>query len=366
VTSPLIPATSARPFGRPWILVTAGWLVVGLLSSAQSVLLRRLESESAIDLATALLGTVPGWLVYALVTPVVVWVTRRWPLTPGGRGRAVVAHSTLALLTTIVHTTVVIVAQRAAYPDPMAARPLMGWAAMYLTNRLLLELITYGAIAGAVIALDAQRRLRTRELASAALETRLAQAQLQALQGQLQPHFLFNTLNAIGVLVREDPAAAERVVSLLADLLRRTLDTAQQQEVPLREEIDFLQRYLEIERTRFPDRLTIAVEIPEAIGDLLVPSFLLQPLVENAVRYGIAPRTSGGRVVVRGRRAGADLVLEVWNDGAPLAGDRREGIGLGTTRERLQRLYGPEATLTLASADGGVCARVTLPAQGAS
>ena len=355
---------SSRPLARPAFLIAGGWAAVGLISSAQAAVMSRLESGTPPDLGTALLGTVPGWLVYALVTPAVVALVRRYPFTPGHRGRAAAAHALLAVATTLLHTAAVLGESRLAYPTSMTERSRSGWVAFYLANRGLLELITYGAIAGAVIAIDAQRRLRARELASAALTAQLARAQLQALQGQLQPHFLFNTLNAIGVLVRDDPAAAGRVVALLADLLRRTLDVAQQQEVPLREELDFLARYLEIERTRFPDRLRVAVEVPEPLGALLVPSFVLQPLVENAVRHGIAPRTEGGRVVVRGRRSGDRLELEVWNDGAPLAPDRRDGIGLAATRERLERLYGPAAALTLEGAEGGVRARVTLPVRG--
>jgi LytS/YehU family sensor histidine kinase len=358
ITDPSVP----RHFGRPWLLVTGGWLLAGVIASAQSALFQRLEAGTALDAATALLATVPGWLVYALVTPAVVGVVKRWPLAPGTMRAALLAHGALALATVCVHALVVLGANRLALPASMTARPLASWAAMYLTNRILLELIVYGAIAGAVIAFDAQRRLRERELAAAELETQLARAQLQALQGQLQPHFLFNTLNAIGVLVREDPAAAGRVVSLLADLLRRTLDVAQQQEVPLREELDFLGRYLEIEQTRFPDRLTVTVEVPEPLGDLLVPSFLLQPLVENAVRHGIATRPAGGRVVVRGRRESAVLILDVWNDGVLLTSDRPEGIGLAATRERLDRLYGDRAGLTLQAAEGGVRAQVRLPA----
>ena len=355
-----------RPLARPGFLIAGGWLLLGLISSGQSAVMNRLESGGAVDLSTVLLGTLPGWVVYALATPLVIGVVRRFPFITGRRGAAFVAHGVLAVAMALTHACVVLIESRYAFPAGMEGRTFGSWFALYLANRGLLELITYGAIAGAVIAVDAQRRLRARELANAGLEAQLARAQLQALQGQMQPHFLFNTLNAIGVLIREDPPAAGRVVSLLADLLRRTLDVAQQQEVPLREELDFLARYLEIERTRFPDRLRVLVDVPEALGAQLVPSFLLQPLVENAVRHGIAPRPEGGRIAVRGRRDGEALVLDVWNDGAPLDPDRRDGIGLAATRERLQRLYGAAATLTLGPAEGGVRARVTLPAREAT
>lgn len=355
--------TSPHPIARAGFLIAGGWLLLGLISSGQSAIMNRLESGSPLDLATALLGTVPAWLVYALVTPAVIAVVERFPFVPGHRGRALLAHGALAIVTTLVHTGAVLGESRLAYPASMSGRTMWGWVAFYLANRGLLELITYGAIAGAVIAVDTQRRLRAKELAAAALESQLARAQLQALQGQLQPHFLFNTLNAIDVLVREDPVAARRVVSLLADLLRRSLDITQRQLVPLHEELEFLGRYLEIERTRFPDRLAVTMDVPEPLGPTLVPSFVLQPLVENAVRHGIAPRPEGGRVVIRGRVEGATLTLDVWNDGAPLAAGRRDGIGLTATRERLARLYGPAASVVLAAAEGGVRARVCLPAR---
>ncbi|HEU4570508.1 MAG TPA: histidine kinase [Gemmatimonadales bacterium] len=347
---------------RPWLLVAAGWLVMGLVAAAQTTLFSRLESGRALDLPTALLVTVPGWLVYALATPAVAWRVRREPFAAGRRTRAALWHLGLALLVALVHATVVATCNLLGFPQARAERTLAAWVGLILANRIILELVVYAAIAGVVLAWDALRQLRAREVAAAALEAQLARAQLQALQGQLQPHFLFNTLNAIGVLVREDAAAAGRMISLLANLLRRTLDAAQQQEVPLREELEFLERYLEIERTRFPDRLRTAIEVPGALLGVRVPSFVLQPLVENAVRHGIAPRPEGGRVVVRARREGALVALEVWNDGAPLAAGRRDGIGLTATRERLARLYGEAGTLTLSAADGGVLARVTLPA----
>ncbi|HVX88140.1 MAG TPA: histidine kinase [Gemmatimonadales bacterium] len=354
---------SPRALGRPWLLVTGGWLAVGLISAAQTSLFRRLESGEPLDLGTAVLVTVPGWWSYALVTGWVVFLVRRVPFTPGGRGAAIGAHAASAMGVALLHALLVTAMNMAGFPEVLRERSFGSVLLLYLANRAVLELLIYGAILGGVVAWDTGRRLRARELATAALETQLTRAQLQALQGQLHPHFLFNTLNAIGVLVRDDPAAAARVVSLLADLLRRTLDGAQQQEVALREELDFLERYLEIERTRFPDRLRTAIEVAAPLRELLVPSFLLQPLVENAVRYGIAPRPEGGRVVVRAAREGDRLVLDVWNDGAPIAEHYGEGIGLGATRERLVRLYGEAGSLELAAAEGGVRCRVILPAR---
>lgn len=349
--------------GRPWLLILGGWTLVGLIATGQFAIFTRLASEDGGGLGAMLLSTLTPWLVYALVTPVVGWIVARYPFVPGARGRAIAAHTAMALVTTLLHAAAVVESSALADPASLDGRPFLHWIARFLASRVLLELITYGAIAGAFIALDARRRLREREQTAAALAIQLAQAQLQALQGQLQPHFLFNTLNAIGVLVREDPVGAERVVSLLADLLRRALDGAARQEVALAEELEFLEHYLEIERTRFPDRLTTTIDVTADLRRLQVPSFLLQPLVENAVRHGIAPRPEGGRVRVGAHRDGAALVLDVWNDGVPLAAGRPEGIGLGATRDRLFHLYRGAAALTLEAADGGVRARVVLPAR---
>lgn len=355
----------STPHGRsrPWLLITGGWLAVGLISAAQTTLFRRLETGEPLDLGTALLVTVPGWAFYALVTPWALYLARRVPFVPGRMKAALGVQVISAIVVGSLHAAVVTACNVAGFPEVLAERSVGSLFVLYLANRAVLELLVYAAIVGGLLAWDSGRKLRERELAAAALETQLARAQLQAIQGQLHPHFLFNTLNAIGVLVREDPVAAGRVVSLLADLLRRTLDVAQQQEVTLGEELEFLERYLEIERTRFPDRLRTAIEVPVELRGMLVPSFLLQPLVENAVRHGIAPRPEGGRVVIRGRREGERLQLEVWNDGAPLRSSRPEGIGLGATRERLARLYGTAGVLALEPSGGGVLARVTLPAR---
>jgi len=218
-------------------------------------------------------------------------------------------------------------------------------------------IVFYFALLGCAIAIDSRERART-------LAAELAQAQVRALQMQLHPHFLFNTLHAIRVLVREDPAAAERTLTLLGDLLRQTLAGAEQQTVPLKQELTFLGLYLEIEQTRFSDRLNIRFDVAPDALDLLVPNLILQPLVENAIRHGVSKRSEPGRVIVRGRRRNGTLELGVENDGPPLGpgGVERMGIGLATTRERLHRLYGGDASLVLSDLpEGGVVAEVRLP-----
>jgi LytS/YehU family sensor histidine kinase len=209
------------------------------------------------------------------------------------------------------------------------------------------------AVYWVVIAVDqgiaSQRR-------AAQLESRLATAQLQALRMQLNPHFLFNTLNAVAALVRKDPEAAEEMVTELGDFLRLTLAGSDAQEVSLREELGFLERYLKIERVRFPDRLTTTVTVEPGTEEARVPSLILQPIVENAIRHGIAGRAEPGRVEVGARRAGDALLLEVRDDGAGLRPERSgplgEGVGLANTRARLEQLYGRDGRLEIESPEG--------------
>lgn len=206
--------------------------------------------------------------------------------------------------------------------------------------------------------------LETRERARAL--DQLAEAQLHSLRLQLQPHFLFNTLNTITALIGAEPRAAERMVAGLSELLRASLRLADEQEVPLARELAHLRLYVDIQQTRFGDRLDVAMDVDPAVRSALVPSLLLQPLVENAIRHGIAPRASGGRISVRASRDADDLRLEVRDDGVgavTLDGVlAREGVGLTNTRERLRRLHGARHRFAYESRVGsGFAVRITVP-----
>ncbi|HEY9479554.1 MAG TPA: histidine kinase [Gemmatimonadaceae bacterium] len=198
------------------------------------------------------------------------------------------------------------------------------------------------------------------------LEARLARAQLEALELQLHPHFLFNTLNAITALIAQEPRSAERIVNGLSELLRFSLSRAGEQEVTLERELDLLSRYIEIQQVRFPDRLRVEVDVEPAALTALVPSMILQPLVENAIRHGIAPRAAGGRVDVRAERDGDTLRLVVSDDGlgarSPVSGEARGGVGLGNTRARLQHLYGERHEMHAGPAEvGGYVVSIDIP-----
>jgi sensor histidine kinase YesM len=209
-------------------------------------------------------------------------------------------------------------------------------------------------------------RYRENELRAAQLESQLAQAQLLALRTQLNPHFLFNTLHSISALMHRDVRAANRMISQLSDLLRLSLEIGGAQEVPLKTEMEFVERYLEIQRTRFPDRMTLDLHVqPEAL-DALVPNFVLQPLVENAVRHGIATSSAGGRISIRARCEGSNVLLEVRDNGpgfpAGFSLNRHAGLGLANTQERLKQLYADEHVFAVSNAkEGGACVTILIP-----
>jgi len=192
------------------------------------------------------------------------------------------------------------------------------------------------------------------------------QSNLQTLKTQLQPHFLFNTLNAIASLVHRKPDAAEDMIGSLSDFLRVTLDTAQEHEVPLRREIEFLDLYLEIQQARFGERLRIEKEIEPAALDVFVPALILQPLVENSVRHGIEPRETGGTIFIRAHRDESSLQFEIRDDGEGLKAGQfaalREGVGLSNTKARLQELYGEAHSFQITpNGEGGLTVKVTVP-----
>ncbi|PWU16825.1 MAG: hypothetical protein C5B50_12435 [Verrucomicrobia bacterium] len=208
------------------------------------------------------------------------------------------------------------------------------------------------------------RRSQERERAALELESRLAEARLQALRAQLHPHFLFNTLNAISTLVHKDPDAADEMIANLSELLRVTLDSSAEQEIPLRQELDFLDRYLEIQQVRFGERLRVEKQVDAASLEAQVPTLILQPLVENAIRHGIEPLTDAGVVFIGTRRNGNSVELVVRDNGAgPQKPSKpRGGIGLANTRARLQELYGDEASLILTTpSEGGFKVEIKLP-----
>jgi sensor histidine kinase YesM len=248
---------------------------------------------------------------------------------------------------------------RARLLSPANTRSYLDW----VVGGFYFDFLGYWSAIGVIYAWEYHAESRRRELEAARLDGALRTAELENLRSQLQPHFLFNALQSISTLIHRDPAAADRMLTDLSELLRGSLAHAARQEVPLRDELAFLQRYLDVMRVRLGDRLAVSLDVPDALLDALVPSLLLQPLVENAIRHGIADRAEGGRVTIAARGDGDRLVLEIADDGpgmsAPATGG---GIGLSNTRERLGRLYGPAASLATRSTAGrGTTVTLTVP-----
>ena len=228
--------------------------------------------------------------------------------------------------------------------------------AYFVPRKIGFSYVTFCALVFVVLAADYHRLYRDRELRAARLEGALARAQLRALQAQLQPHFLFNTLNTIATLIPEDPAAAEELVESLGELLRAALRDGGRDEIPLRQELDLLDQYLRIQERRFHDRLRVERAFAPDLADAMVPPLILQPLVENAIRHGVAARQGGGTVTVRTERSDDSLLLTVEDDGPgfqPESDGRLIGVGLANTRARLGQLYGVTGVLATGNLPGG-------------
>lgn len=348
------------------LLAFAGASIIGVAAAGQVAFLTKGEAHP-VPFLRGLAIEFPIWWFWALATPVVLALGRRRPLVggPPPSWRALPAHVAALAGLLALHALVVAGVSLALFPGAGDFRQNFVES---LFNRAISDVLVYAAILGVGYTLDYQSRFRDRALDTARLESELALAELRALKMQLHPHFLFNTLNTAAVLVEENPAAAKDVLGLLADLLRATLDQSGVQEIRLSEELELLETYLTIERTRFPDRLTVALDIAAETRDAWVPNLVLQPLVENAVRYAIAPRSAPGRITIRARRAGHGdvLTLSIIDDGPgmkPGPNGGGAGLGISTTRARLERLYGAAGRLELTPAsDGpGTVATVTMP-----
>lgn len=363
------PAKESSPFtARWWAVAAAIWTTLGVMAALQQAGTFRMRGALRSEWVLVF-AQIPRWLVWLPFTPLIFIACRRFPFSRPRLLRALLAHLAIAAAMIAIveggHAQISLLVERVTGTVVDLNRPTdFELTAIAILTRFVSGIVTYAAVVGVALALDSQRRLRERDLRAAHLEADLARAQVQAIKMQVQPHFLFNTLHAINVLIKEDPAVATRMVTLLGDLLRHTLSRATVAEVALRTELDVLALFLEIERVRFQDRLTVAFDVPRETMTALVPELILQPLAENAIKHGIGSSTGGVAIAVRARREGGALVLEVTDTGPGPADDGtpRERIGLSTVRARLERLYGDGQSLTIERAPGGGCvARITLP-----
>ncbi len=370
-----------------WALIAGFWTLVALVFSALIYFAMSAESsaeaEAEVWSASWVLifaSQVVHWGLWIAFTPLILWLARRFPLpmepkreearaTPRNRwGRWGLVHLGAGVGVGVVHLFLASAGYFLIRPFPSEDPNF--WAlflGLCLSPLLFVDLLMYWGVLWVGYAVDYYRRFKEEEIHASGLETQLAQAQLQALKMQLHPHFLFNTLNAVSTLVRTNKnEAATDMIAGLSDLLRLTLESSDAQEVTLKEELDFLERYLEIEQIRFGDRLRVQMDIEPGTLHARVPNLLLQPLVENAIRHGIAPRAEAGLIEIRAAREDDILRLHVRDDGPGLPeGDRvHNGVGLSNTMARLERLYGSAQRVTFANADdGGALITLELPFQ---
>lgn len=352
--------TAHRPRAARWpgsarlagfAAIVGAWTGAALLLATQAYFSGAIRGD-----AVAWSRSLAIWLawayVWALLTPVILWLAARFPLERPRLATALGVHA--ASSAALVAIDLALYAAVAPWVGALSAGPT--WVATYsrlLGTTFFLGLPVYWILVGAMQAVRLARAARERERRASRLEAQLAEARLAALRAQLQPHFLFNALNSVSVLMHEDVEAADRVLVQLSGLLRRALESSAAPEVPLYEEMAFLEAYLAIEQVRFEDRLRYRVEIAPEVLDARVPSLILQPLVENAVRHGLGTSPAPCRIEIAAERRNGSLHLSVRDDGPGISPGAAEGVGLSNTRSRLQLLYGDAHSFYLATAPGG-------------
>jgi two-component system, LytTR family, sensor kinase len=359
-----MPKTLLSRAGVPWLLYFALWTLLGLAFAGQAYLTRA-EGGNPITWRFALGRNLVDWYIFALLALPVLWLARRIPMELADWKRRVTIHLVASIvfsmlwmiLRALLVTTLELTEGQAA---------LEFWTAFKhaLVATFFFNVLIYWVIISVTHTVRLYRRDRERDVRTAELEMRLTQARLQALQMQLNPHFLFNTLHAISSLMHKDVEAADRMLIRLGDLLRYALESTEEHEVPLRQELDFLDRYIEIEKTRFGERLAVQKRIAPDTWDALLPNLLLQPIIENAIQHGIEPHARVGRIELSALRIEDCLQIEVRDNGGglPEKDNFEEGIGLSNSRARLQQLYGSRARFELKNAPaGGLAVTIVVP-----
>ena len=363
-------SSTAAPETTKWFIplrVFAVATVVSLLVAGQQWVASRIQGQS-FEMPFVIVITFPFWYLWALLAPVVAAFARFVPIKRQKLALRVASHAAMALVLSLVHSVLHVGVTLALAPfldlpipegENVALMVSLNWV------QLSMNLLAYGGILGVTHAASFYRQFQEREFVAIQLGEQLAKAQLHALRMQLNPHFLFNAMNTISMLVRtRENSEAVKTIAGLSDLLRYVLDDTRAQEVTLREELGFVERYLAIEQVRFHDRLSVHVEPDAEVLEARVPSLVLQPLVENALHHGISKRVEAGEIRITARRENDVLVLCVEDDGPGLLSGApdTDGLGVRNTRARLAQLYGPHHTVTLTNREtGGLSATVTVP-----
>ena len=357
----------ARVRSTRWPWIAAIWCAGGLFDASQSVLIMHAEGKHHSWLP--IFGTqLASWMVWALATPFVSRLARRYPIIRGATVPTAAVHLTAFTAVSMVSAAWCALLAMLFNPWDYSQRPgpfTEVWRTSLL-DQVLTFLIVYALILAVTFVVDSREKMARQMIETARLNEELSMAQLAALRRQMEPHFMFNTLNSIAGLVREhsNDAAVSMIVGL-SEFLRRASADSHRPQVTLEEEVEYLNRYLGIQKIRFGDRLRASVDIPTELMHARLPNLLLQPLVENAIKHGIAKRVAGGTIRVTGASENGRLCLCVYNDGPSLPTDwhaAQSGVGIRNLRTRLQILYGDEFELQLRNADtAGVEVLVTLP-----
>jgi two-component system LytT family sensor kinase len=358
------PTTSA-PTSR-WLFLALLWSACALIDASQTVLIMRTEGRHQ-PLLPLFATDLVSWLPWALATPLISSLARRYPMNRGQLARSLAVHFAAFATVSVAVDAWTALLQVLFNPWYRKQQPtfLDTWG-MLLLYQILTFLIVYALILTVTFVMDARARMARQITETARLNEELSRAQLAALRRQIEPHFMFNTLNSIAGLVRNhsNDAAVGMIVGL-SEFLRRATEDSHRAQVTLAEEVEYMQRYLDIQKVRFGERLQVVVEVPAELLGTQVPNLLLQPLVENAIKHGIAKRISGGTIRVAGTTRNGSLLLTVYNDSPTLPADWQStdsGIGIGNLRTRLQLLHGTQSSLQLRrSHAAGVEVEVTLP-----
>jgi len=350
------------------------WTIIGIFFFSQA-LSQKFFSRDPTPWWHYLISWLVGVYLWALLMPGILWLGRRFPIDRRNWVRRVALHLLLGVVVSLVQLILesAILSHLGVFPGLMST--FVTTFAFLLVIGFHTGIMTYGEVLGVQYGIGYYQNYQERkqealrlELRASELQSKLVQAQLGVLKMQLHPHFLFNTLNAIMVLVRQQKSKeAEQTLAHLSDLLRCVLEDVEAQEVPLRRELEYLQLYLSIEQVRFQDRLQVEISADPTILDAALPQMVLQPTVENAIRHGVGKRAAAGRIKISAMRSNEMLELRVQDDGPGFSsegpvGKHPTGIGLTNTRARLQQLYGKEASLTTGNCEPrGAVVTITIP-----
>ncbi len=368
-----MPESNRRGFWTRLGIVLAIWTSIAVVLTVQSYLAVFTTIQAHEDLpqsrppmamAEVFLSVLAECLIWAILTFGIFWLARRFPFGHANWLRCLAVHVGACLACGVIATVLSGIAAELIREQLPRITISVNILILFFVLKLNSNVFFYAVIVAVAHVINYHRQWRERELLASQLEAKLAQTQLQILKMQLHPHFLFNTLNAISALIHQDVELADRMIARLGDLLRTTLENLNQQEVAFKQELDFIQPYLDIEKARLGPRLTVDIDIDPSVMDAKVPNLILQPLVENAIRHGIAVVPGPGCIKILAARDNGSLHLTIADSGPGmvLPPEAATGIGLANTRARLEKLYGANQRLDLSKGpDGGLQVDITIP-----